>query len=126
MTFADDVVNWLATQGVGTVAGTLFQGQMPPDPLDAILVVETGGRTFDRVRRMQPLTLQVISRGTSYASARSAAWQVHTLLDSPPDSRLMGATKVIYSKAIQPPFSLGQDERQAWKFSCNYEFLVQR
>lgn len=126
MTFADDVVNWLATQGVGTVAGTLFQGQLPPDPLDAILVVETGGRTFDRVRRVQPLTLQVISRGTSYAAARTAAWRVHALLDSPSTSRRMGTTKVLYSKAIQPPFALGQDARQAWKFSCNYEFLVQR
>jgi hypothetical protein len=126
MTFADDIVNWLAAQGMGTVAGTLFQGQLPPEPLDAILVVETGGRAFEPVRRVQPLSLQVISRGVSYASARTAAWRVHALLDSPSAPRLMGTTKVIYSKAIQPPFALGQDARQAWRFSCNYEFLVQR
>lgn len=123
-TFADDVVDFLAAQGVGTVGSSLYQGQLPPEPLDAVLVVETGGRAFDRARRVQPLTLQVTARATSYAAARAKAWAIHALLNDPPDSRLVGSTRIAYSRAIQPPFSMGQDGRQAWRVACNYEFLV--
>lgn len=124
-TLGDDLANWLATQGQGTVGSTLFVGQLPPTPLDAVLLVETGGRESDTAHRTRSQTIQVTARGTSYASVRARAWAIHDLLDGPSAPRVMGASKVLYSKAIQPPYSLGQDERQAWRFVVNVDFLTQ-
>jgi len=125
-TFADDLATWLSAQGQGTLASTLFIGQLPPSsPLDAVLLVETGGRGSDTAHRTRTRSIQVTARGTSYAAARARAWAIHGLLDAPAAPRLMGSSRILYSKAIQPPFSLGQDERQAWRFVCNFEFLTQ-
>lgn len=124
-TFSNDVAAWLALQGEGVLGTSLFIGQLPPAPLDAVLLVETGGRGSDTAHRVRHLSLQVTARDADYAAARARAWAIHNLLDGPPTPRSMGSSKVLYSKAIQPPFSLGQDERQAWRFVCNFEFLTQ-
>ena len=94
--------------------------------LEGVLVIETGGERSDRVTGSVLLTAQVTCRYRSLTTALAKARAIYDLLNEPAAPRTMGtASKILYSKAIQPPFSLGQDERQAWRVVCNYEFLAQ-
>jgi hypothetical protein len=122
-----DLRTWLAAQSaLGlTAGGTVFRGQFPQDVLEGVLVIETGGERSDRPTGSVMLTAQVTCRYRSLTAAMAMARAIYALLNEPSAPRTMGSTRIIYSKAIQPPFSLGQDERQAWRVICNYEFLAQ-
>lgn len=125
-TFAVDLAAWLASRGVGAVGSTLFIGQLPPQPIDAVLLVETGGRQGDRARGVDFPTIQVTCRSASYASARANAQAVFDLLNEPATSLQMGTSRVTYCKALQPPTSLGVDEAGAWRIVCNFRFWLAR
>ena len=122
-----DLRTWLAAQSaLGlTAGGTVFRGQFPQHVIEGVLVIETGGERSDRVTGSVLLTAQVTCRYRSLTTALAKARAIYELLNEPAAPRTMGSSKVLYSKAIQPPFSLGQDERQAWRVICNYEFLAQ-
>lgn len=122
-----DLRAWLAAQSaLGlTAGGTVFRGQFPQHVIEGVLVVETGGGRSDRVTGSVLLTAQVTCRYRSLTTALAKARAIYELLNEPSAPRTMGSTRIIYSKAIQPPFSLGQDERQAWRVVCNYELLAQ-
>ena len=122
-----DLRTWLAAQSaLGLTAGvTVFRGQFPQHVIEGVLVIDTGGERSDRVTGSVLLTAQVTCRYRSLTAAMAMARAIYDLLNEPAAPRTMGSSKVLYSKAIQPPFSLGQDERQAWRVVCNYEFLAQ-
>ena len=123
-----DLRTWLAAQSaLGlTAGGTVFRGQFPQHVIEGVLVIDTGGERSDRVTGSVMLTAQVTCRYRSLTTALAKARAIYDLLNEPAAPRTMGtASKILYSKAIQPPFSLGQDERQAWRVICNYEFLAQ-
>lgn len=126
--FGADLVHYLDAQISGLTAGTnLFRGQFPQTVVNGVLVVETGGERSDRPLGYVTITAQITSRSQDYVAALTRARALYDLLNEPASPRTMGATgasKVTYSKAIQPPFSLGQDERQAWRIVFNAEFQV--
>lgn len=109
-----------------TAGADLFRGQFPQDVVEGVLVVETGGSASDPVVRSVPVTVQVTCRYRSLSAALAKARLIHSIFDRPSAPVVLGGSmRSLYSRAIQPPFSLGQDERQAWRVVCNYEFLVQ-
>lgn len=123
--FGADLRSYLAAQAVGTAGTTLFRGQFPKDVTNAVLLVETGGDRANRPAGSVVRTVQITCRNTDLATALAKAKSVFDLLNEPAAPRTMGSgSKVTYSKAIQPPFVLGQDERQAWRVLCNYEFIL--
>lgn len=120
-----DLRTWLAAQGLGLTAGTnLFRGQFPQSVIEGVLLIETGGERTDRPTGSVIVTVQVTCRYRDLDTALAKARAIYALLDGPSVQRTMGSSKVIYSRAIQPPFSLGQDERQAWRVVFNAEFLL--
>jgi hypothetical protein len=124
--FGADLRAWLATSGgLGLVAGTsIFRGQYPQDVVEGVLVIETGGERSDRPTGSVMLTVQITCRYRDMATAMAKSRAIYSLINEPSAPRTMGSSKIMYSKAIQPPFSLGQDERQAWRVTFNAEFLL--
>lgn len=123
--FGADLRTWLAAQGLGLTAGTnLFRGQFPQDVAEGVLLVETGGDRTDRPTGSMVRTVQVTARYRDLGAAIAAANSIFNLLNEPSSVRSMGSSRVTYSKAIQPPFTLGLDERQAWRVVFNVEFRL--
>lgn len=122
--FTSDLRTFLAAQSVGTAGTDLFRGMIPANVINAVLLVDTGGDRSDSTHGSVIRTVQVTCRHVVLATAIAKANAVYGLLNEPSAPRTMGASRVTYSKAIQPPFTLGQDERQAWRVVANYEFLL--
>lgn len=123
--FGSDLRAFVAANVPGLVSGqNLFRGSYPQDRVDGVLLVESGGQRSNRPHGYVALNLQVTARAQNYSTANSWSRALYNLLNEPASTRTMGASKVIYSKALQPPFLIGQDERQAFRIVFNVEFHV--
>ena len=132
----DDVATYLAANStalsVGGTTGSLSKAQMldtQPDTLVALF--ETGGlasvftfstTTGSVTRQYEQPGLQVLSRSTSYQTARNNAETVHTLLDGLNDTKLPTSTGVRYLEIVanQAPFYTGPDGNGRFIISTNY------
>lgn len=99
-------------------------------PNTAISLYETGGVgplfTYNGITLERP-SIQIISRSTSYVTARGNAWEVYQILmlvgnDALPLSTSTGASTVNYVTITpnQSPFDMGTDARDRHQISCNY------
>lgn len=120
-TFFAALVDYLATQGIGSVGTTLFEHQLPAD-VNGVAVRETPGNPR-RNRGEQWLRCQVLSRHTTHATARAKAWDAYDLLRDQQPLRLSASVGCTHARAIQPPTALGMDEGGAWRFVFNVDFL---
>lgn len=68
-------------------------------------------------------SLQIISRSSSYATARSRAQTAYTILDGLAGQTLSGTLYLDFA-AVQPPFSLGRDRND--RYLCAVNFLVRK
>ena len=125
MTFIFDLARHLEARGIGTLGTDLFVGQLPPEPVQAVLLVATGGSEPDRPRGVERPSIQVTVRSPSHAAAHEKVHAVYRLLDGMPQA-LLGTSAVTWCRAMQHPACLGTDEQQAWRFVCNFRFGVER
>lgn len=124
----DNLGDYLQAQGVGTLASDLFLGGFPLDG-QGVALVDTGGTPMVRARGDYMQTVQVLCRHTAQPTARAKAWEVWDLLNGTGKLQIgsSGSADVIFDcKAVQPPISLGQDERQRWTFACNYQVTMRK
>lgn len=119
----DDLATYLAAQGIGTVGTTIFKGQFPTDILEGVLIVPTGGFTTLKTITTERPTIQVTCRYKSFATAWAKSYAIYALLNQPL-TFASGANKFFYSRAIQPPFSLGQADRQLCHIVNNYQLWL--
>lgn len=100
-------------------------------PNTAVSIYETGGPgavyTFSGITFERP-TVQVISRSTSYATARTNAWRIYAILSvvgnvSLPLTTSTGSATVPYVtiSPVQSPFDMGSDAVDRQQISCNYQ-----
>lgn len=123
--FGGDLLAFIDSQFGSLTSGVnLFRAQMPQTVIEGVLLTETGGERSSHPLRQVVLTVQLTARYRDYTTAVNMARSLYDLLDMPSATRAMGSSKVVYSKAMQPPFSLGQDERQAWRVVFNVECHV--
>lgn len=122
-TFTTDLRADLAAADLGLVVGTnLFRSQMPPDA-EGVLITPYGGRESDNIHRSAFPRVQILCRYATYAAAEAMAYSIYSRLNER-ENYTMGTTVVTRSDALQPPFSLGQDDRQRARVACNYEFII--
>jgi len=132
----DEVVKYLADQGLGTLGSTLFKGHMPDTPSAVGCVYETGGSPPDlgfgsTAVRVENPNVQVIFRGEPWdydnprnkaqqAFAAMAAIKAPSVLQDPD-----AATGSIYLLVIplQQPVPLSRDGKNRYLFSCNYAIM---
>ena len=140
--FTDHLADYLAAAGLGTVASSIWLGEMPPEA-EGLLLVDTGGGPGDRLAPYLRLTVQVTARYAVATTAKARAWAVHDLVGLVDHPARIGngpvwgldqwqngnwvqgpRTTILQGRALQPPFSLGRDERQKWRWVVNLQFLV--
>jgi len=69
--------------------------------------------------------VQVMARSPSMATARTRANAYHVLLDNLQDTTINGRV-YFHVTSDGPPFSLGQDQNQRWRYVANYHVRKQR
>lgn len=140
--FADHLAEYLAAAGLGTPASSIWLGEIPP-AAEGLLLVETGGGPADRLAPFLRMTIQVTARFANPATAKQKAWAVHDLVGEIDNPARIGngpiwgldvwangnwvqgpRTTILQGRALQPPFSLGRDERQMWRWVVNLQFLI--
>ncbi|MDD3921343.1 MAG: minor capsid protein [Eubacteriales bacterium] len=113
---------YLAANGIGTVGTTIFYGQMPETPDVCVALFEYAGEppesTHDRQHYEKP-GLQVLVRGTSYATARTTIASIETLLHTLANTTLTG-TKYLFVRAVQSPFIFDRDGQNRVTLAQNY------
>jgi hypothetical protein len=136
----DDLVTYLDAQSTALsllsgTGGNLSKAFMPdasPAPNTMVTLYETGGRapvhvftTSTQTRLHEQPTVQVLSRSSSYQTARNNAETVFGILDGIANTLLPTATGIRYVsiEAIQSPFSIGRDANDRHLVSCNYQIM---
>lgn len=127
--FLDEILDYLETQGLGTVAVDLFGGGLPDTPHVATGFIETPGippiNTHDIFGiNIQRPSLQVIGRAAprDYNAARTRVYDVINALLAIVNQPLDGVN-YLWTEAIQSaPFLLEIDTQDRYVFACNFNF----
>lgn len=102
----------------------IFIGDLPEDQRATLIALfEAGGAppvyTYGSSPMLERPTVQVISRSTSYATARTNASTIYSILAAVKGATLSGT---IYTRVTpsQSPFDMGKDADDRHLISCNY------
>lgn len=123
----------------GLTRGTdCHMGHRPEDSIiNCDTILETGGGSvmFDEPERADP-TIQVLSRGTTYLTARNRAWAIYDAIFRDHEVGSAGWTlpnvtigenyEAMTITPLAPPQYIGQDEHLNYEFSTNYIFRVRK
>lgn len=108
-----------ATSGI-----QIWLNRFPEDGSNhAVALYESGGvgpnYTYTGISSERP-NVQVICRSTSYATARSTANRIYSLLAGVENATLTG-TSYTRITPVQSPFDIGADAAGRSMISCNYQ-----
>lgn len=130
------ITQFIANKAVLIVGTTLLSGHRPLDaPDNCSVVLETGGgETYFSLTDRVDKHIQILTRGTTYFTARDAAWVIYKALitnftygsanwDLPV---VIAGTKytAMVIEAVSDPTYIGQDEKGRYEFSHNYVFKI--
>jgi hypothetical protein len=123
----------LVSETTTGTAPTLVEGPMPESPDGMTAVTHYMSRTSDDRVMSASLSapgseledVQVMSRSTSMATARARANAFYALLDNLQNQTINGRV-YFWIVSDGPPFSLGQDVNQRWRFAANYHVRKHR
>jgi len=125
MSLLEDISLRLESQGRGTRGTNIFIGRSPDAPDDLIVIWEMMGQepyntmgpsgTAPYVKRPR---FQIQIRNTSYASAQTLSDQVYSDLHW--FTGTIDSTSYLLIRALNQPFSIGEDENRRTQLVCNY------
>ena len=123
---------YIAANTALTIGTDLYAGHRPsnaPDACDVVLDRIGPITTWNRASRFQ-LSLQVLSRASSYFAASERAQTIHELFDGMTGLILLDGAGVPQYKLdtcqARGPASIGQDDLSRFEFSTNYDCRVSR
>lgn len=110
---------WLAGEAGLALGSTLYAGHRPAEAPDACTAIyERGGeRAFDETPAIREKAIQLVTRATSYFTARDEAHRIFDLLIGRIGVQLPGF--YIYSITGNAPQFLSQGEKGRFEFSTN-------
>lgn len=117
---ADDITQYMATNGIGTLATDLFEGNLPDSPDSAVVVIETGGTQPERELPFKSPTFQVYIRNQGYSAGRTKLDAVRALLHAI-QNQTIGSTYFYYIFAISEGGHVGRDDNSRDLFSINFQ-----
>lgn len=124
----DEIAGYLAENGIGTWASTLFKGSMPETPDDVVCIYENAGKppefTFANGVMAEEPGLQAIARSKSYSAARAKIESIVQLLSGKSNVSIGGRFYYLIA-AAQMPSSLGTDENGRRLVSVNFNVMRQ-
>ncbi len=126
----DDTATYVAANTTRLTVGTnLTKGFMPDTPNTVTTFYESGGvfplhyfTTSTGTRGYERPGLQVVTRSTSYQTARQTAEDVFVILDNVASATLPTATGVLYVTvdAVQSPFHIDRDQNDRYRVGVNF------
>lgn len=123
----DELVTFLAANGVGTAGFDLFYGLLPPDPDIATVLYEYGGlpsepATGGKTNRLVFPKIQALCRGIKddYDGPRLRAEAIVGLFVSILNQNISGV-RYLAVVPIQEPFPLRRDEDFRIEMVCNFQ-----
>ena len=120
-----NVAALLTANGLGALNLSMWIGQFPKTDQEGLLLVPTGGFASIKVPSTERPTLQITARAREHCKAMEKALVVHSLLNEPASSRVKNETRILYSKALQPPFQITRrDSENFFTIVCNYQFWL--
>ena len=126
MTLAADIVSLLS--GVGTYASNLFVARLPPSPLIAMLITETGGTDtklyLNRGIGLEYPHFQIAVRHTDHDTGRAWIQQAYVALHG--YAGMVNGTSYKQVRAMQPPAFLETGDRDTYYFVQNYQVIKER
>lgn len=122
--FIEDVVAYLQTNGVGTLATNMFISTFTGSPDNQIMVNHTGGVEPDRDQPLGRPTVQIMVRNTDYKTGFTKARDIFDLLHQKFAIIKTANTDVMKCDALQEPTYLGLDVEGRYLFTCNFVFVV--
>jgi hypothetical protein len=120
--FANELADYLATQGVGTVATNIFVVKLPATPDNCIALFGLPGQVIGDQREVASLhfpRVQIITRNTSYENASDKLEAVRTALHNKYGLDF-ASWRVMRLHAEQEGGSIGQDDQGRYEFSINF------
>lgn len=130
-----EISSFIATKAGLTIGTDLYCGHRPQDAADNCdVVLETAGGSIypdlpDRVDK----AVQIISRGTTYFTARTRAWAIYDAIYRNHTKGSSGWTlpnvtgDEYVAMVIEPssdPVYIGQDDKGRYEFSINFQFKI--
>lgn len=124
----DDMCDFLTTGGM--TSSIIFAGVSPPHGDTVVTVYETGGlppvHTMGHgVGFVERPQVQVVSRASTYATARQNAQVAFQLLDGMPRRQING-TWYLYAEAVQSPFLIGRDAQERVQVAFNVNIIKEQ
>lgn len=130
----DEIAKYLSDKGLVTVGVDLFKSFMPNDPFTVTTIYEypgsrnqftfgtTSAAAWERPR------LQVVSRSTSYATARKKIESIYSALELVANQTLAPTSTAVGSlyiriQPIQAPFTMGIDYHELMRVTCNFDVM---
>ena len=134
-----EVTDFIADKAGLTIGDDLWAGHRPQDCDDACDVVleSAGGSVYFDLPERADLVIQVLSRDTTYFTARARAWAIydaifrdHTYGSAGWDLGpiLPGGDEYV-AMVIEPlaiPQYIGQDDKLRYEFSTNYLWRIRK
>ena len=115
----DDIGSYLATAGIGTLGSSIFLGNMPDAPDNAIALYQYSGNAPELVGNLESPRLTVRVRNTGYSAGMEKAQDIldalHTLAD-----QTIGGTRYLYVRATGSVNHLGRDNDNSALFTIDF------
>ncbi|MDP4092596.1 MAG: minor capsid protein [Bacillota bacterium] len=126
-----DIGSYLISKGIYTgLAKDVFIDSRPDLPDKACCIFEyQGSPTTPLSGESLERRVQILTRDSSSAAAKSKAWEIFNLLDKaddPEDVIDLSETRYGIFSALQPPFKLEIDGKQRSVYVCNYSVISTR
>ena len=122
----DDVADYLVAQGVATgVDVDLFKGELPPTPDNALALYEYGGEAPPLHWDGETVSIQVRVRSKVYATGRAKIQAAYEALHGLTET-VLGTTRYLLVRAMQPPSSIGRDQNGRHEWTVNFQVTKER
>jgi hypothetical protein len=128
-----EICQWIEMHSAFVIGTTLVYGHRLTDHPDRCVLVSErtqGGASFYLPDKMDKI-VTLVSRSGDYDEARQDIEDLFVLLHGTvgwdlPVMESGNAYHIALVQSIGLPVFLGQDERNLFEFSCNFEFKIQR
>lgn len=132
-----DVIDFLEDEGLigGETGWAGYEGYLPPEPDQVIVVFETGGfppevkRNGSTEQEYDEPTFQILGRGDGFGNAalRDKMGTVYRALHDSELSPASGDPQYVFVYALQSgPFPLGLDDNDRPRLTWNFKALRER
>jgi hypothetical protein len=122
---SNSVATQLFNEDIGLSPGVnLFEGRMPADVINCVVVIMTGGEQPDRyVTARRSSTFQIMIRNTDYDAGLQKLTQVRNAFHGLSEQRI-SSIHFQWCYAISEGGALGQDEAGNELFSINFQCRI--